>query len=54
MLVLFWIHCLPRLEIDYNDAFEKLVQFNEDLVKWVTENNPEHRAMSKFPKKMVG
>ena len=40
-----------RLETDYNDAFEKLVQFNEDLVKWVTKNNLEHRAMSKFPKK---
>ena len=29
-------------EVDYNDAFEKLVQFNEDLEKW---------AMFKFPKK---
>ena len=40
-----------RLEADYNDAFQKLVQFNEDLAKWVTENNPQHWAMSKFPKK---
>ena len=39
-----------RLEADYNDTFEKLVQFNEDLAKWVTENNPEHSAMSNFPK----
>ena len=29
-----------RLETDYHDAFEKLIRFNEELVKWVTENNP--------------
>ncbi|RVW97995.1 hypothetical protein CK203_029089 [Vitis vinifera] len=40
-----------RLEIDYNEAFEKLVRFNENLAKWVAENNPEHWAMSKFLKK---
>ncbi|RVW58947.1 hypothetical protein CK203_107670 [Vitis vinifera] len=40
-----------RLEIDYNEAFEKLVRFNENLTKWVAENNPEHWAMSKFLKK---
>ena len=43
-----------RLEAYYNDAFEKLVQFNEDLAKWVTEINLEHWAMSKFPKKYGG
>ncbi|KAL6333931.1 hypothetical protein AAG906_039345 [Vitis piasezkii] len=40
-----------RLEIDYNEAFEKLVRFNDNLGKWVAENNPEHWAMSKFLKK---
>ena len=40
-----------KLDADYNDAFEKLARFNDDLAKWVTENNPEHCAMSKFPKK---
>ena len=40
-----------RLEADYNDAFEKLARLNEDLGKWVTKNNLEHWAMSKFPKK---
>ena len=40
-----------RLEIDHNEAFEKLVCFNDSLAKWVTENNPEHWAMSKFLKK---
>ncbi|XP_034678805.1 uncharacterized protein LOC117909016 [Vitis riparia] len=40
-----------RLDIDYNEAFEKLVRFNADLARWVTENSPEHWAMSKFLKK---
>ena len=40
-----------RLEIDYNEAFEKLVRFNDNLDKWVVENNPKHWAMSKFLKK---
>ena len=40
-----------RLEANYNDTFEILVQFNEKLAKWVTENNLEYWAMSKFPKK---
>ena len=40
-----------RLDIDYNEAFENLVCFNEDLGRWVAKNNPEHWAMSKFPKK---
>ncbi|RVW13602.1 hypothetical protein CK203_088780 [Vitis vinifera] len=40
-----------RLEINYNEAFEKLVLFNDNLGKWVAENNPEHWAMSKFLKK---
>ena len=31
-----------RLDIDYNEAFEKLVRFNDNLAKWVAENNPEH------------
>nr|CAN61574.1 hypothetical protein VITISV_023349 [Vitis vinifera] len=40
-----------RLEIDYNEVFEKLVRFNDNLGKWVAKNNPEHWAMSKFLKK---
>ncbi|XP_019079654.1 uncharacterized protein LOC109123690 [Vitis vinifera] len=40
-----------RLDIDYNEAFEKLVHFNGDLARWVAENSPEHWAMSKFLKK---
>ena len=39
-----------KLDVDYNDAFEKLVHFNDNLAKWVAENNPEHWAMSKFLK----
>ncbi|WJZ85832.1 hypothetical protein VitviT2T_005349 [Vitis vinifera] len=39
------------LDIDYNEAFEKLVRFNGDLARWVAENSPEHWAMSKFLKK---
>ncbi|KAL6325978.1 hypothetical protein AAG906_038470 [Vitis piasezkii] len=39
------------LDIDYNEAFENFVCFNEDLGRWVAKNNPEHWAMSKFPKK---
>ena len=31
-----------RLDIDYNEAFEKLMRFNGNLAKWVAENNPEH------------
>ena len=30
------------LDIDYNEAFEKLIRFNDNLAKWVAENNPEH------------
>ena len=37
-----------RLEIDYNEAIEKLVRFNDNLEKWVEENNPKHWAISKF------
>ncbi|RVW99285.1 hypothetical protein CK203_030629 [Vitis vinifera] len=40
-----------RLDIDYNEAFEKLVHFNGDLARWVAENSPEHWAISKFLKK---
>ena len=40
-----------KLDIDYKEAFEKLVHFNEDLAMWVAKNNPRHWAMSKFPKK---
>ena len=40
-----------KLDIDYNEAFKKLVCFNENLAMWVVENNPEHWMMSKFPKK---
>ena len=31
-----------RLDIDYNEAFEKLVRFNDSLVKWVAKNNLDH------------
>ena len=40
-----------RLDINYEEAFEKLVHFNDNLAKWVAENNPEHWAMSKFLQK---
>ncbi|RVW75157.1 hypothetical protein CK203_053908 [Vitis vinifera] len=40
-----------RLDIDYNEAFEKLVRFNGDLARWIAENSLEHWAMSKFLKK---
>ena len=40
-----------RLDIDYNKAFEKPMHFNEDPARWVVENNSEHWAMPKFPKK---
>ncbi|RVW46129.1 hypothetical protein CK203_076182 [Vitis vinifera] len=51
MHIVIDIIAYARLEIDYNEAFEKLVRFNENLAKWVAENNPEHWAMSKFLKK---
>ena len=31
-----------RLDAGYLDAFEKLVRFNDELAKWVTENNLSH------------
>ena len=40
-----------RLDIDYNEAFEKLVHFNDNLARWVVKNNLEHWAISKFLKK---
>ena len=40
-----------RLDIDYNEAFEKLVRFYADLARWVTKNSLEHWVMSKFLKK---
>ena len=42
--VLLFLDCIAyaRLDIDYNEAFEELVCFNEDLVSWVAENNPEY------------
>ena len=40
-----------RLDINYNKAFRKLVRFNDNLAKWVAENNPVHSAMSKFLKR---
>ena len=43
-----------RLDVDYNEAFEKLVRFNDNLEKWVVENNPKHWAMPKFLKKTLG
>ncbi|KAL6326014.1 hypothetical protein AAG906_038506 [Vitis piasezkii] len=36
-----------RLEIDYNEAFEKLVRFNDNLAKWVAENNPKCQSFFK-------
>ncbi|RVW60120.1 hypothetical protein CK203_086578 [Vitis vinifera] len=51
MLLLLDSIAYARLEIDYNEAFEKLVRFNDNLGKWVAKNNPEHWAMSKFLKK---
>eukprot|EP00261_Vitis_vinifera_P038379 XP_019079622.1 PREDICTED: uncharacterized protein LOC109121562 [Vitis vinifera] len=39
-----------RLEHDYNVSMFELRQYNDALAKWVEENEPEHWAMSKFPK----
>ncbi|KAL6348604.1 hypothetical protein AAG906_016124 [Vitis piasezkii] len=42
-----------RLDIDYNEAFEKLVRFNNNLARWVAENSLEHWVMLKFLKKRL-
>ncbi|KAL6332956.1 hypothetical protein AAG906_019967 [Vitis piasezkii] len=39
-----------RLEHDYNMSMFELRKYNDALAKWVEENEPEHWAMSKFPK----
>ncbi|XP_010659540.3 uncharacterized protein LOC104881341 [Vitis vinifera] len=39
-----------RLEQDYNVSMFELRKYNDALAKWVEENEPEHWAMSKFPK----
>ncbi|RVW94124.1 hypothetical protein CK203_038247 [Vitis vinifera] len=39
-----------RLEIDYNEAFEKLVRFNENLAKWVVETIPNIGQCQSFLK----
>ncbi|KAL6324844.1 hypothetical protein AAG906_018371 [Vitis piasezkii] len=39
-----------RLEHDYNVSMFELWKYNDALAKWVEENEPEHWAMSKFPK----
>ncbi|XP_034710658.1 uncharacterized protein LOC117933406 [Vitis riparia] len=39
-----------RLEHDYNVSMFELQKYNDALAKWVEENEPEHWAMSKFPK----
>ncbi|RVW20025.1 hypothetical protein CK203_113603 [Vitis vinifera] len=39
-----------RLEHDYNVSMFELRKYNDALAKWVEENEPEHWAMSKFPK----
>ena len=40
-----------RLDLDYIIALENLRCFNEDLAKWVEENNLEQWAMAKLKKK---
>ena len=40
-----------RLDINYNEAFEKLMRFNNNLARWVVKNSPDYWAMSKFLKK---
>ena len=40
-----------RLDINYNEAFEKLMHFNNNLARWVAKNSPDYWAMSKFLKK---
>ena len=42
VLLLLDSNAYARLEIDYNEAIEKLVRFNDNLEKWVEENNPKH------------
>ncbi|GKV13281.1 hypothetical protein SLEP1_g24311 [Rubroshorea leprosula] len=38
-----------RIGLDYNAPLEKLSSYNENLGKWVVENQPEHWVLSKFP-----
>ena len=40
-----------RLEIDYNAHLNELRMYNDLLATWIEENEPQHWAMSKFPKK---
>ena len=41
-----------RVEIDYNYHMFELTKYNESLAAWIEKNEPEHWAMSKFPKKI--
>ena len=40
-----------RVETDYNYHMFELRKYNESLATWIEQNEPEHWAMSKFPKK---
>ena len=40
-----------RVETDYNYHMFELRKYNESLAAWIEKNEPEHWAMSKFPKK---
>ena len=40
-----------RLEIDYNAHLNELHMYNDSLATWIEKNEPQHWAMSKFPKK---
>ena len=41
-----------RVETDYNYHMFELRKYNKSLVAWIEQNEPEHRAMSKFLKKI--
>ena len=40
-----------RLETDYNGHMNELHIYNDSLVTWIEQNEPEHLAMLKFSKK---
>ena len=40
-----------RLDTDYNTHMFELSKYSTALATWVKKNEPEHWAMSKFPKK---
>ena len=39
------------METDYNYHMFELRKYNKSLATWIEQNEPEHLAMSKFPKK---